>query len=63
VRLVKHPQKFRWRDCFTEMQQCGALALPIVGLISFLVGLTLAYTGRLFCASLGPTSGSPISLA
>jgi phospholipid/cholesterol/gamma-HCH transport system permease protein len=43
--LVRHPRKFRWRDCLGEMQQCGAMALPIVGLISFLVGVTLAYTG------------------
>jgi phospholipid/cholesterol/gamma-HCH transport system permease protein len=41
--LIKHPRKFRWRDCFNEMQQCGAMALPIVSLISLLVGLTLAY--------------------
>jgi phospholipid/cholesterol/gamma-HCH transport system permease protein len=37
------PQKFRWRDCVDEMQQCGAMALPIVSLISFLVGLIMAY--------------------
>jgi phospholipid/cholesterol/gamma-HCH transport system permease protein len=43
VRLVARPHKFRWRDCFDEMQQCGAMALPIVGLISFLVGLIMAY--------------------
>ncbi len=44
-RLVQSPRKFRWADCFGEMQQCGAMALPIVSLISFLVGVTLAYTG------------------
>ena len=53
ARLIKHPEKFRWRDCFTEMQQCGAMALPIVGLISFLVGLTLAYTGALILRQFG----------
>ncbi|HSY54129.1 MAG TPA: ABC transporter permease [Opitutaceae bacterium] len=53
VRLVLRPGKFRWRDCFIEMQQCGALALPIVGLISFLVGLTLAYTGALILRQFG----------
>ncbi len=40
---LKRPRRFRWTDCFDEMQQCGAMALPIVGLIGFLVGLTLAY--------------------
>jgi phospholipid/cholesterol/gamma-HCH transport system permease protein len=43
VRLAARPHKFRWRDCFDEMQQCGAMALPIVSLISFLVGLIMAY--------------------
>ena len=43
VRLIRRPDKFRWRDCFDEMQQCGAMALPIVSLISFLVGLIMAY--------------------
>ncbi|HXA80211.1 MAG TPA: ABC transporter permease [Opitutaceae bacterium] len=53
VRLVIQPQKFRWRDCFIEMQQCGAMALPIVSLISFLVGLTLAYTGAIILRQFG----------
>ena len=43
VQLIRHPGKFRWRDCIDEMQQCGAMALPIVSLISFLVGLIMAY--------------------
>jgi phospholipid/cholesterol/gamma-HCH transport system permease protein len=42
-RLVRLPHKFRWKDCLDEMQQCGAMALPIVSLISFLVGLIMAY--------------------
>jgi phospholipid/cholesterol/gamma-HCH transport system permease protein len=53
VRLVKRPGKFRWRDCLVEMQQCGAMALPIVSLISFLVGLTLAYTGAIILRQFG----------
>jgi phospholipid/cholesterol/gamma-HCH transport system permease protein len=53
VYLLKHPHKFRWRDCLEEMQQCGAMALPIVSLISFLVGLTLAYTGALILRQYG----------
>jgi phospholipid/cholesterol/gamma-HCH transport system permease protein len=43
VRLARNPKRFRWRDCLDEMQQCGAMALPIVSLISFLVGLIMAY--------------------
>ena len=36
-----------------EMQQCGAMALPIVSLISFLVGVTLAYTGAIVLRQYG----------
>jgi phospholipid/cholesterol/gamma-HCH transport system permease protein len=53
VKLAQQPHKFRWRDCLHEMQQCGAMALPIVSLISFLVGLTLAYTGALVLRQYG----------
>jgi len=42
-RLVRQPHRFRWNDCLSEMQKCGAMALPIVSLISLLVGLIMAY--------------------
>ena len=51
--LARRPGRFRWRDCFYEMQQCGAMAVPIVGLSSFLVGLTLAYTGAIILRQFG----------
>ena len=53
VRLVRSPRKFRWADCLEEMQYCGAMALPIVSLISFLVGVTLAYTGAIVLRQYG----------
>lgn len=53
MRLTKNPQKFRWRDCLHEMQLAGAMALPIVGLIAFLVGVTLAYTGAIILRQFG----------
>jgi phospholipid/cholesterol/gamma-HCH transport system permease protein len=43
VKAVGQPKRFRWRDCVAEMQQCGPGALPIVGLISFLVGVIMAF--------------------
>ncbi len=52
-RFFRGQAQFRWRDCFSEMQQCGAMALPIVGLISFLVGVTLAYTGAIVVRQYG----------
>ena len=33
----------RWVDCFRAMQDTGPMALPIVGLISGLIGVTLAF--------------------
>jgi phospholipid/cholesterol/gamma-HCH transport system permease protein len=51
--LARQPQRFRWRDCVAEMQQCGAMALPIVSLTSFLVGVTLAYTGAIILRLFG----------
>jgi len=53
ARLAKNPIRFRWRDCLAEMQQCGAMALPIVGLIGMLVGLTLAYTAAVLLRQFG----------
>jgi phospholipid/cholesterol/gamma-HCH transport system permease protein len=52
-RLTKQPGKFRWHDCVAEMQQCGPMAVPIVSLVSFLVGVTLAYTGAIVLRQFG----------
>ncbi len=52
-RFFRGQAHFRWRDCLHEMQQCGAMALPIVGLISYLVGITLAYTGSIVVRQYG----------
>jgi len=53
VALAKTPQKFRWRDCLDQMQQCGAMALPIVSLISLLVGLIMAYQSAILMRQFG----------
>jgi len=51
--LAKHPRKFRWRDCIEEMQNCGAMALPIVSLISLLIGLIMAYQSAVLMRQFG----------
>ncbi|HTJ77993.1 MAG TPA: ABC transporter permease [Rariglobus sp.] len=51
--LVKNPRKFRWRDCLEEMQNCGAMALPIVSLISLLIGLIMAYQSAVLMRQFG----------
>jgi phospholipid/cholesterol/gamma-HCH transport system permease protein len=52
-RFVTGQTGFRWADCLGEMQKCGAMALPIVSLISFLVGITLAYSGAIVLKRFG----------
>lgn len=39
--------RFRGSDVFLMMQECGAEALPIVGIISFLVGMIFAFVGAI----------------
>lgn len=43
VGVVKRPHQFRWLDVLVEMQQCWVSSLPIVALVSFLVGVILAF--------------------
>jgi len=43
IGVVKKPCRFRWMDCLVEMQQCWVSSLPIVSLVSFLVGVILAF--------------------
>ena len=45
VRLFRMNVRFRAVDLILLIQQCGAQALPIVTLISFLVGVILAFVG------------------
>jgi len=47
VRVFTGKAKFRPSDLFLTIQECGAQALPIVSLISLLVGLILAFIGAI----------------
>ena len=40
---VRHPQVLRWKDIFYVAEEAGVNALPIVALISFLMGVILAF--------------------
>ena len=55
-RLLRGTARFRRSDLILLIQECGAQALPIVSLISLLVGLILAFVGavqlRLFGAQI-----------
>jgi len=52
-RLLQGTANFRWVDLFEVIQECGPKALPIVTLISFLVGLILAFMGAVQLQSFG----------
>jgi len=45
ARLLRGRARFRWSDVAVFLQDCGPSALPIVTLISFLVGVILAFVG------------------
>lgn len=45
--LLRGKARFRRSDLLLIIQECGAQALPIVSLISFLVGLILAFIGAI----------------
>ena len=40
---LRHPQRMRWRETWLYMERCGIDAVPIVALISFLMGLITAF--------------------
>jgi phospholipid/cholesterol/gamma-HCH transport system permease protein len=53
VRLVRRRARFRWRDFWVVVESNSVGALPIVTLISFLVGLIIAFLGAVVLLRLG----------
>jgi len=45
MRLIVQPRRIRWRTIFHNIQTAGFEALPIVGMLSFLMGVVIAYQG------------------
>lgn len=43
LHVLAHPRSIRWGDTLTYMKLVGVDAVPIVGLISFLLGLIMAF--------------------
>jgi len=52
-RLLTGRARFRYKDLMAIIQECGAQALPIVSLISLLVGLILAFVGAVQLSMFG----------
>ena len=42
---IAHPKRIRWRPILFNIRSAGIEALPIVGLLSFLLGVVVAYQG------------------
>lgn len=45
VNWLLHPSRIRWRPVLFNLRSAGFDALPIVGLLSFLLGVVVAYQG------------------
>ena len=52
-RLLTGRARFRARDFWMVLEECGPRALPIVTLISFLIGMILAFVGNAQLANFG----------
>ena len=47
IYLLRHPREVRWADVFFYVRRVGAEGLPIVGVISILIGLIIAFMSSL----------------
>jgi phospholipid/cholesterol/gamma-HCH transport system permease protein len=53
VKTLIRPAGLRMKDFFTVVEASGAKALPIIGMLGFLVGLILAFQGAVLMAQFG----------
>ena len=43
--LIRHPRRFRYRALVHQLESVGVNSLPIIGLMSFLIGIVIAQQG------------------
>ena len=43
LRIIQNPTHFRWKALFSSIYRTGYQALPIIGLLSFMIGVVLTY--------------------
>jgi phospholipid/cholesterol/gamma-HCH transport system permease protein len=55
VRMAKEPRRFRATATVAQMEQVGLDAVPLVALLSFLVGAVIAFLGSNILADFGAT--------
>ncbi|MCL1940171.1 MAG: MlaE family lipid ABC transporter permease subunit [Desulfovibrionaceae bacterium] len=53
VSMLRHPSRMRWTPLVFQMEQVGLRAVPIVSLLTFLIGLVVAYMGAQQLAMFG----------
>ena len=51
--LLRHPSGMPWKEVAANIYKAGALALPVTGLVGFLIGVTLSYLSALQLRSVG----------
>ncbi|RGP39954.1 putative ABC transporter permease protein [Altererythrobacter insulae] len=51
--LLRHPRRFRWTAFIRQIELVGISALPIIGLMSFLIGIVIAQQGAVQLAQFG----------
>lgn len=51
--LIRHPRRFRGKALVRQMEQVGVSSLPIIGLMSFLIGIVIAQQGAVQLAAFG----------
>ncbi|MGA7297689.1 MAG: ABC transporter permease, partial [Rhodanobacteraceae bacterium] len=55
VRMIPHPQRWRMTAMVYHMEESGLDAVPIVALLSFMVGAVIAFLGATVLADYGAT--------
>ena len=53
VHLLLHPSEMPWREVTANIYKAGAMALPVTGLVGFLIGVTISYLSALQLRSFG----------
>jgi phospholipid/cholesterol/gamma-HCH transport system permease protein len=51
--VIRHPSRFRLRAVVHQMELVGVTSLPIIGLMSFLIGIVIAQQGAVQLAQFG----------
>ena len=51
--LGRHPSQLPWKEVAANIYKAGALALPVTGLVGFLIGVTISYLSALQLRNVG----------